>query len=280
MKAFEMTQTQKIMIEHINTLRKTPKDISAHKPPVLLIHGAWHGAWCWEGNYLDYFSNAGHETWAMDLSGHGDSRKKKPLRFTPFDDYLTDINTVINAMPAPPFIIGHSMGGFLCQHIFNDNSDIRGVGLLASLPANGVNDIALTVHPLKKLQASLTFSLYPMVSDRKNAKYMFLDPDADEAALDYLMDNLGGESTLAFMKIGSGKAHPKKPDMPLKTPVCVVAAEADTIIPVEIEERLAERFGVKANIIPNAPHDLMLSKKWEDSARIFLGWIETLTDIS
>ena len=82
------------------------------------------------------------------------------------------------------------------------------------------------------------------------------------------------------MKIGSGKALPKKPDMPLKMPVCVVAGEADTIIPVEIEERLAERFGLKVNIIPDAPHDLMLSKKWEDSARVFLGWIDGITDLS
>ena len=268
-----MTDTQKIMIGHIHTLQKKPKQPSQNKPPVLLLHGAWHGAWCWEGNYLDYFAEAGHETWAMDLSGHGESGKKKPLRFTTVDDYLADINSVIKAMPEPPVIIGHSMGGLLCQHILVGNSNVRGVGFLASLPSAGVVGINLTVHPLKKLQSDITKSLYPLVSSRKNAQYMFLDPDADEATVDHMMARLGNESWLAFVGIASGKDLPEAPDIPLKTPACVVAAGGDTIIPVELEEQLAKRLGVKAHIIPDAPHDLMLSKKWDDSAKVFLDWI-------
>ena len=213
----------------------------------------------------------------MDLSGHGESGKKKPLRFTTVNDFLADINSVIKAMPQPPIIIGHSMGGLLCQHILVDNSNVRGVGFLASLPSAGVVGIKLTVHPLKKLLSNLTLSLYPMVSSRKNAKYMFLEPDADEAVVDHMMARLGNESWLAFVGIATGKSLPKAPDIPLKTPACVVAAGSDTIIPVELEEQLAERFGVKAHIIPDAPHDLMLSKKWEESAKVFLNWIEELS---
>ena len=271
-----MAQIQKSMIGHINTLQKKPEPASSNKPPVLLLHGAWHGAWCWEGNYLDYFADAGHETWAMDLSGHGESGKKKPLRFTTVDDFLADIHSVINAMPQPPIIIGHSMGGLLCQHILAENSNVRGVGFLASLPSAGVVGIQLTVHPLKKLLSNLTLSLYPMVSSRKNAKYMFLDPDADEATVDHMMARLGNESWLAFVGIATGKSLPKAPEIPLKTPACVVAAGGDTIIPVELQEKLAARFGVEANIIANAPHDLMLSKNWEESARVFLSWIESI----
>ena len=269
-----MNQIHKTMIGHINVLQKKPIQVSKNKLPVLLLHGAWHGAWCWEGNYLDYFAEAGHETWAMDLSGHGESGKKKPLRFTTVDDFLADIRSVIKAMPQPPIIIGHSMGGLLCQHILVDNSNVLGVGFLASLPSAGVVGIKLTVHPLKKLLSNLTLSLYPMVSSRKNAKYMFLEPDADEAVVDHMMARLGNESWLAFVGIATGKSFPKAPDIPLKTPACVVAAGSDTIIPVELEEQLAERFGVKAHIIPDAPHDLMLSKKWEESAKVFLDWIE------
>ena len=70
---------------------------------------------------------------------------------------------------------------------------------------------------------------------------------------------------------------PKAPEIPLKTPVCVVAAGRDTIIPVELQEKLASRFGVKGHIMPGAPHDLMLSKKWEESAKVFLNWIEELS---
>ena len=115
-----------------------------------------------------------------------------------------------------------------------------------------------------------------MVSSRKNAKYMFLEPDADEATVDRMMTKLGNESWLAFVGIAIGKSLPKAPEIPLKTPACVVAAGGDTIIPVKLQEELAERLGVMAHIIPDAPHDLMLSKKWEESAKVFLDWIEKL----
>ena len=270
-----MTQIKKTMIGHINTLQKKPIPTSMNKPPVLLVHGAWHGAWCWEGNYLDYFADAGHETWAMDLRGHGDSANTKPFRLTTIGDYVKDVEAVIEVMPAPPIVIGHSMGGLVCQHVLNGDANVRGIGLLASLPASGVAGTKIKAHPLKTLQSTLTWSLYPMVSDRKNAAYMFLDLDADEATIDRLMDNLGDEAYFAFLGM-LAFALPKAPKMPLQTPVCVVSAENDTIIPVKLQETLAARFDVTANVIANAPHDLMLSKRWEDSARVFLNWIETL----
>jgi hypothetical protein len=27
-----------------------------HPTPVLFVHGAWHGAWCWEKFFLPYFA--------------------------------------------------------------------------------------------------------------------------------------------------------------------------------------------------------------------------------
>jgi pimeloyl-ACP methyl ester carboxylesterase len=37
---------------------------------VLLVHGAWHGAWCWE-RVLALLADAGVEASAVDLPGHG-----------------------------------------------------------------------------------------------------------------------------------------------------------------------------------------------------------------
>ena len=71
---------------------------------------------------------------------------------------------------------------------------------------------------------------------------MFLEPDADDAAVDHMMARLGNESWLAFVGIATGKSLPETPKIPLKTPVCVVAAGGDTIIPVKLQKQLAERF--------------------------------------
>ena len=66
-------ETKKVLVGILNVLQKKPAKGSSNKPPILLVHGAWHGAWCWEETYLDYFADAGRETWAMDLRGHGGS---------------------------------------------------------------------------------------------------------------------------------------------------------------------------------------------------------------
>jgi hypothetical protein len=29
------------------------------KTPLLFVHGAWHGAWCWEEKFLPYFADRG-----------------------------------------------------------------------------------------------------------------------------------------------------------------------------------------------------------------------------
>ena len=49
---------------------------------------------------------------------------------------------------------------------------------------------------------------------------------------------------------------------------------------MELQEQLAERFGVTTHVILDAPHDLMLAKKWKDSAKVFLNWIGSLDHLS
>ncbi len=31
----------------------------AHPVPLLFVHGGWHGAWCWDDHFLDFFAGCG-----------------------------------------------------------------------------------------------------------------------------------------------------------------------------------------------------------------------------
>ena len=35
--------------------------------PVLFVHGAWHGAWCWDEHFLDFFADKGYLSLAVSL---------------------------------------------------------------------------------------------------------------------------------------------------------------------------------------------------------------------
>ena len=108
----------------------------SHPAPLLFVHGAWHAAWCWDEHFLDFFANDGYHAIALSLRGHGDSFTPKRLRTVSLADYLDDVVSVADSLPARPVIIGQSMGGSLVQKYLESHDAPAGV-LVASLPTQG-----------------------------------------------------------------------------------------------------------------------------------------------
>jgi len=81
------------------------------KKHFVLIHGAWHGGWCWDG-VIRELEKAGYTAEAPTLPGHSpkDDRSK-----VTFDAYLDKIVSVLNRQPRPVVLAGHSSAGFLLQ---------------------------------------------------------------------------------------------------------------------------------------------------------------------
>ena len=107
----------------------------SHPAPLLFVHGAWHAAWCWDENFLGFFAEKGYRTLALSLRNHGNSYKKNP-RTCSVADYVSDVASVANSLPAQPVVIGHSMGGLVVQKYLEKHSAPAGV-LLASMPVGG-----------------------------------------------------------------------------------------------------------------------------------------------
>jgi pimeloyl-ACP methyl ester carboxylesterase len=73
---------------------------------IVLVHGAWHGAWCWDHVSAD-LSDRGFSVVAVDLPGHGAS----PL---PLGDLYGDaafVTQTVAAIDGPVILVGHSYGG-------------------------------------------------------------------------------------------------------------------------------------------------------------------------
>jgi pimeloyl-ACP methyl ester carboxylesterase len=74
--------------------------------PVVLVHGAWHGAWAWE-RVLPLLTSEGVECFALDLPGHG-------LDSGPFGDLQSDVARVretLDELSGDAVLVGHSYGG-------------------------------------------------------------------------------------------------------------------------------------------------------------------------
>jgi pimeloyl-ACP methyl ester carboxylesterase len=76
----------------------------------VLVHGAWHGKWCWEQTE-QHLRDLGGSSMALDLPGRaGDTR---PLGELTLESYVDRVVAAVDASPEPVILVGHSLGGLV-----------------------------------------------------------------------------------------------------------------------------------------------------------------------
>src|SRR5438270_5016891 len=85
--------------------------------PLLVVHGGYCDAWCWEPYFLPWFAERGYAAYALSLRGHGTSGGREMLFAAGLDDYEADVEHVAGNLAAPPVLIGHSMGAAVVERI-------------------------------------------------------------------------------------------------------------------------------------------------------------------
>ncbi|WP_442753655.1 alpha/beta hydrolase [Methylocystis sp. JAN1] len=245
-------------------------DLDGENPPLLFVHGAWHGAWCWDRGFLGRVSRQGFDVFAVSLRGHGKSAGHERLRTTRVRDFVDDIEEIADRLRAPPVIVGHSMGGFLTQKLM-ERRRLPGAALLASMPPNGVAEFVgklIRTDPVGALQANLTLQLKPVVSTPDRVKRLFFSELMSDEDVDLYASKLGNEAFLAYLDMLFGDlCSPAK-----GTPVLVLGAANDAIFPVHTQKRIAASYGTEAVIFPMA-HDMMLEPGWERVADTIALWV-------
>ena len=74
----------------------------------ILVHGAWHGAWCWY-KVVPLLQAAGHSVDVFDLPSNGVDRT--PPGSVTFQDYVDRVVAALDAAPERAILVGHSLGG-------------------------------------------------------------------------------------------------------------------------------------------------------------------------
>lgn len=255
----------------LEVLSRAP-DGPSHRPPLLFVHGAFTGAWCWAEHFLPFFAEAGYASYAVSLSGHGHSRGREYLDSLSIADYVADVAETVAALPAPPVLIGHSMGGFVVQKYLEEHAASAAV-LMCSVPPQGLlsagfglmfskPDLMRDINRLMGGGAvaleSLREALFaqPVGVDDLARFYRWSQPESHRAIWDMTLFNLPHPSRLT--------------DVPL----LVLGAEHDHLIPSALVDMTAARYGVQAEIFPGLGHGLMLERDWRLVAQRILNWLQ------
>lgn len=258
---------------NLEVLRRMPP-ILASPVPLLFVHGAWHGAWCWEDHFLDWFAERGFQVIAPSLRGHGGSGPSS--RVHRLRQYAADVQEVAASCEVPPVLIGHSMGAYVVQHALAQRGLASAGILVCPPPPEGVIGTALRIalrHPLRFLYANLVWRLAPLVDSPALAREHFLRDDAPDRTVTALHERLQDESYVAFLDmLWFDRPRPERVDVPVR----VIGAERDTIFTVPEVRRTAHRYGTTAVIVEGAAHDLMLDADWAIAAAQIERWVHEL----
>jgi pimeloyl-ACP methyl ester carboxylesterase len=111
----------------------------------LLIHGAFGGAWCWDG-VISGLEAAGHDAEAIDLPGAGSD--PTPLAEVTLDLYAQRICEALGRNP-PAILAGQSMGGMaITQAAARCPRLVTALAYVSAwLPADGNSLVDLTSEP-------------------------------------------------------------------------------------------------------------------------------------
>ena len=116
----------------------------------VLVHGAWHGAWCWRRVAL-LLTRGGHDVFAPTLTGLGE----RSHLLTPEIDLDTHILDVANEMKWQQIndvvLVGHSYGGMVISAVAEkmEQSIASFVMLDAFFPESGQALIDLSPPPVR-----------------------------------------------------------------------------------------------------------------------------------
>ena len=185
----------------------------------LLIHGAWHGAWCWH-KVVPRLEKKGHRVIAPDLPSLG--RDRTPVNRVSLATWREYVCQIIDAAPEPVVLVGHSRGGIVISEVAEHRPErVRTlVYLTAFLARNG--------QSLFDLAGSDKKSLVPpsmvMTEDRSSSTIR------DEALRDAFYGECSDDDvSLARLMVQS------EPTVPLATPVTITDARFGTVPRVYIE---------------------------------------------
>lgn len=242
-------------------------------PTVVMVHGAFCGGWVFDA-FRAPFEARGWTVLAPDLPGHGSGGA---VAGRSMSDYADAVVQLCSALPERPVLLGHSMGGLVCQMAAR-RIEARALVLLAPSAPWGVHgssvEEALTAFGVHMADPFWMGALPP---DRGLMRLHGLDrvPRAEQGAI---LDRMVPESGRAVREVLNWWLDPFMTTsvgagtLPMSS--LVVAGERDVVHPTATVRQTATRIGADYAVMRGMNHWLIGEAGWERVAADVQDWLE------
>lgn len=250
-------------------------------PSFVFIHGMFMTPSCWQG-WVDRFTTGGSTCVAPAWPGRDRSiaelRAAHPdpvLGKLSLEDVVASYDAVVRALPEPPVLIGHSMGGLVVQILLARGLGAAGIAI-DSAPPKGVSALSwsfirsnwpvITPFASKHQPVYLTFEQF---------RYAFvhtLSPEEQRATYDAHVvpeSRLVGHGPLSKAGSVDFKAQRK--------PLLLIAGSEDHIIPAKLNRANLAAYAGSPSVtefkeFEGRTHGLLAQAGWEEVADYALTW--------
>jgi pimeloyl-ACP methyl ester carboxylesterase len=264
------------------------EDTATHRPPLVLIHGAWLSSGSWE-NFADYFRGRGYAVSAPEWPRkHGDVEEIREsadeVEGLGLNEIVDHYESLIRELDEPPVLIGHSYGGLIVELLLDRGLGRAGVAM-SPAPPKGI-----LVLPFSTLKAAAPALAHPsrwhgvVPLTLEEFTYGFVNTFSPEDAAAAYEKYAVPETGQIFYEAGFANFHLHPPtEVHFKSadraPLLIVGAEKDHTVPASLSHKQYEKYEqseAQTDYIefPGRPHLMMVAEGWEEIAGGIEGWLD------
>jgi pimeloyl-ACP methyl ester carboxylesterase len=230
-------------------------------PVVVLVHGAFHGAWCWM-------------RLIPELAARGVAASAVELPYTSYEDDVAAVRSVIKATAGPIVLVGHSLGGgVVCAAGTEEN--VVSLGSLAAMVVDAGQPVAerLAKHGVRpeylggarpEVTAGIGLTQDGELAVDPVAAGTTFFSDCDEADTELAVSQLRSMSVSSMSGVPDGEPWRVKP-------AHYIFCTADQALPLEIQQAFAAGLSGSTHNV-NSSHSPFWNRPAE-VAEIIAGWV-------
>lgn len=243
-------------------------------PSFLFVHGSCSAAEMW-APWLGRLHGSGVRARAVSLRGHGAS--SGTVEQATLDDYIDDVASALAADPGRTVLVGHSMGGFIAQHIMATKlpESVVAAVLIAPGPPRGMRADSMRMlrrRPLAFARAARHRDIR-LIYAGDGLKDLLLHPGASVQSVQQVRAAIRPESWQAVSAMSERPvAVPERPSIPVLT----MSGSLDRMVAPEHSRRTAGTWRGPYVELPDRSHMLPVEPGWELACDLVLAWQRVL----